>query len=116
MFEYLEAVLVPSLTDMSAAEGPVTAGSTQFLLGTARLRQQRIKKGKIQFQRKYIIVLGLAFTMGGIKYGKCSKSQTLLFQFSNKMWVIKAVIHKIRVRIANREDPDQTASTDSEAF
>ena len=47
MFEYLEAVMVPSLTDMSAADGPATAGSTQFLLGTARLRQQRIKKGKI---------------------------------------------------------------------
>ena len=26
------------------------------------------------------------------------------------MWVIRAGIHKILVRIANREDPDQTAS------
>ena len=64
MFEYLESVLVPSLNDMSAADGPVTVGSTQFLLETARLRQQRIKKGKIQFQRKYFIVLGPPFTMG----------------------------------------------------
>ena len=30
--------------------------------------------------------------------------------FSNKMLVIKARIHEMLVRIANREDPDQTAS------
>ena len=28
------------------------------------------------------------------------------------MWVIRAGIHKIPARIANREDPDQTASSD----
>ena len=32
------------------------------------------------------------------------------FLFSNKMLVFKAEIHKMLVRIANREDPDQTAS------
>ena len=43
------------------------------------------------------------------KHGKCSKiSNTFLFLFSNKMLVIRAGIHKMLVRIANREDPDQT--------
>ena len=37
-------------------------------------------------------------------------SNTLLFLLSNKMFVIKAGIHKVLVRKANREDPDQTAS------
>ena len=31
------------------------------------------------------------------------------FLFSNKMLVIRAGIHKMLVRIANREDPDQAA-------
>ena len=35
---------------------------------------------------------------------------TFLVLFSNKM-VIRAGIHKMIVRIANREDPDQTASS-----
>ena len=39
------------------------------------------------------------------------KFQTLfLFLFSNKMLLFKTGIHKMLVRIANREDPDQTAS------
>ena len=33
-----------------------------------------------------------------------------LFLFSNEMLVVKAEIHKMFVRIANREHPDQTAS------
>ena len=33
-----------------------------------------------------------------------------LFMFSYKMLVMRAGIHKLLVRIANREDPDQTAS------
>ena len=42
------------------------------------------------------------------KYGKCSKiSNPFLILFSNKMLVIKAGIHKMLVRIANREDTDQ---------
>ena len=32
------------------------------------------------------------------------------FLFSKKVWVIRAKIHKMLVKIANREDPDQTAS------
>ena len=50
-----------------------------------------------------------------IKYSK-KKHNTFLFLFSNKMLVIGAGIHKILVCIANREDPDQTASSDSVCF
>ena len=39
-------------------------------------------------------------------------SNTFLFLFSNKM-VIRARIHKMLVRNANREDPDQTASSEA---
>ena len=46
-----------------------------------------------------------------IIYGECSKiSNTFLLLFSNKMLAIGAEIHKMFVRTANREDPDQTAS------
>ena len=46
------------------------------------------------------------------KYGKCLKiSNTFLFLFSNKMLVIRAGIHNMLARIANSEDPDQTATT-----
>ena len=38
------------------------------------------------------------------------KFQTL---FSNKMMVLRAGTHEILIRIANREDPDQTASSDA---
>ena len=38
---------------------------------------------------------------------------TFLFLFSNKMLVFRAGIHKMLVRIANREDPDQTASSEA---
>ena len=41
------------------------------------------------------------------------KFGTLLFLFSTKMMVIRATIHKMLVRIANREDPDQTASEEA---
>ena len=39
------------------------------------------------------------------------KFLTFFFLFSNKMFVIMAGIHKLLVRKANREDPDQTASS-----
>ena len=35
------------------------------------------------------------------------------FLFSNKMMVIRAGIRKVFVRIANRVDPDQTASEEA---
>ena len=47
-------------------------------------------------------------------YGKCSKiSNTFLFLFSNKMLVFRARIQKTLLRIALREDPDQTASSEA---
>ena len=49
----------------------------------------------------------LAYLVGkciGLDNGNCSKMlNTFLFLFSNKMWVIKAGIHKMLVRIASRE-------------
>ena len=45
------------------------------------------------------------------EYSKCCKvSNTFLVLFSNKMLISRAGIHKMLVRIANRKDPDQTAS------
>ena len=38
------------------------------------------------------------------------QSQGFSCRGPNKMLVIRAGIHKLQVRIANREDPDQTAS------
>ena len=47
-------------------------------------------------------------------YGKCSKiSKILLFLFSDKMFMIRAGTQNMHVRIANREDPDQTASSEA---
>ena len=52
--------------------------------------------------------------LGYCPYCKCSKIlNTFLFLFSNKMLVIGAGIHKLLVRIANREDLDQTASSEA---
>ena len=45
-------------------------------------------------------------------FGKCSKIlNTFLFLFSYKMFVSRAGNHTVLVRIANREYPDQTASS-----
>ena len=41
------------------------------------------------------------------------KIQTHLFLFSNKMFVFRAVIHNILVRITNRHDHHQTASPEA---
>ena len=47
-------------------------------------------------------------------YSKCSIiSNTFLILFSNKMLVFRARIHKFLVRLANREDPDQTAFSEA---
>ena len=46
-----------------------------------------------------------------VKY--CNISNTFLTFFSNKILVIKAGIHQMLVRIAKREDPDQTASEEA---
>ena len=48
------------------------------------------------------------------EYGKCCKiSNTFNFLFSNKMLGFRAVIDKMLVRIASREDPDQTPSEEA---
>ena len=47
-------------------------------------------------------------------YGKCSNYlNTFLTPFSKKILVINAGIHQMPVRIASREDPDQTASAEA---
>ena len=44
--------------------------------------------------------------------GKCPKIlNSFPLLFSNKMLVFRAGIHKMLIRIANREDPDQNASS-----
>ena len=49
-----------------------------------------------------------------LEYGKCSKIlNTFHFLFSKKLWVIRAGIHKNFDRKPNREDPDQTASSEA---
>ena len=39
--------------------------------------------------------------------------RTLFFLVSNNMLIFRAGIHKLLVRIANREHPDQTASSEA---
>ena len=47
-------------------------------------------------------------------YSKCSKIlNTFLFLFSNKMLVFRTENHKMLVRITNKPDPDQTASSEA---
>ena len=47
-------------------------------------------------------------------YGKCSKiSNIFLLLLSNKMMVFRAGTHKMLFRIANREDPDHTVSSEA---
>ena len=41
------------------------------------------------------------------------KFQTLLSSVLNKMLLIRAGTHEVLVRKANREDPDQTASSEA---
>ena len=60
------------------------------------------------------IAVDWASNQTNITYGKCSKiSNTSLILFSNKMLIFRAGIHKLLVKIANREDPDQTASSEA---
>ena len=56
----------------------------------------------------------MAYTCTINIYDKCSKiSNTFLFPLSTKMLVFRDGIDKMLVRIANREDPDQTASAEA---
>ena len=66
----------------------------------------------------FYFVMSKMGTLGPVVYirtylSKCSKiSNIFLFLFSNKMLVLMAGIHKMLVRIANREDPDPTVSSE----
>ena len=63
---------------------------------------------KASIIRRYVHILAqIPATVNVLKF------QTLLFLFSNKMLVIRAGTHKFLVRIANREHPDQTASSEA---
>ena len=58
--------------------------------------------------KKFVKIMSLK------NYDKCSKiSNTFLFLFPKKTLVIMAGIHKLLVRRANREDSDQTASSEA---
>ena len=49
-----------------------------------------------------------------VQYGKGSKIyNNFLLLSSDKMLVISTGFHKMLVRIPNREDPDQTASSEA---
>ena len=50
------------------------------------------------------------FTMCTVNF---LKFRTFLFLFSDYMWVIKAGIHRVLVRIAKREDADQMATSEA---
>ena len=53
-------------------------------------------------------------SLGNSSHGKCSKiTNTFTFLFLDKTMVFRAGIHKMLVRMANREDPDQTASSEA---
>ena len=50
------------------------------------------------------------FVVNTHKRSKCSKTwNTFLFLVSNKIFVIRVGINRMLVRLANGEDPDQTA-------
>ena len=53
------------------------------------------------------------YTVNILNFRTLFEVLTFLFLFSNKMLVIRAGIHIMLVRIANREDPDQTDQTAS---
>ena len=56
--------------------------------------------------------LDLCYLAGN--YGKCSKIWNAFhFLVSKKKCITRAGIHKVIVRIANREDPAQTASSEA---
>ena len=58
---------------------------------------------------RVVIYLLITSLLG--KLLKCSKKLTL-FLFSTKLLVFRAGNHKMLIRIANSEDPDQTASSE----
>ena len=53
------------------------------------------------------------FVASSLDYHLCYVSNTFLFLFANKMFVHMSVSHKMLVGIANREYPNQTASSEA---
>ena len=88
--------------DSSLESYGLKAGCTLHILG--KHKQNTIEnKGEIRGQD------GKSFN-----YGKWSKiSNTFPLLFLNKMLVFRAGIHTMLFRIANREDPCQTASSEA---
>ena len=65
----------------------------------------------IQLICYFVILMLINKNLQFLYYSKCSKIlNTFLFLFSYKRLVSRAGIHTVLVRIANREDPDKTAS------
>ena len=54
----------------------------------------------------------MTFVAIGTLRVKCPKIyKTFHFLFSNKILVFRAGIHKMLIKVSNKEDPDQTASS-----
>ena len=62
---------------------------------------------------QYMVVFSFVVSQAPFPMVNVRKFQLLLFPFSNEMLVFMAGINKIVVRIADREDPDQTASSEA---
>ena len=69
--------------------------------------------GALRYSPSVQPILGVYWSIL-ISYAKCSKIlNTLLILAPYKMLMIGPEIHKMLIRIANREDPDQTASSEA---
>ena len=74
-----------------------------------KLRQADPINDKNCFVCDFFLGLG-----ANLEYSKCSKISNIFhFLLSKKSWAIRAGIHKLFDRIPNREDPDQTASSEA---
>ena len=69
------------------------------------MEKKKEEKAKADFEVNVTFYVG---RVNGLKFWTLFS-----FFFSNKMVVIRAGIHKMLVRIANREKPDQTASLEA---
>ena len=65
----------------------------------------------VTFSTFLIALLSIAIDELSKIFSKISKN--FLFLISNKIFVFRAGIQKMLVRKANREDPDQTASSEA---
>ena len=75
-----------------------------IILNTLLLLKDTVRKYELKFQNK---------KNSKVKF-KCPKIfNAFLFLFSNKSLVFRDGIHKLLVPIANREDPDKTASSEA---